>query len=78
MKRKDFVELKSKEIGELKKLLGEKKLELVKIYPEIAMGREKNTKKAGLLKKDIARIATLINEKEIVKKEEAKDENIQR
>ena len=42
------------------------------------MGREKNTKKAGLLKKDIARIATLINEKEIVKKEEVKDENIQR
>lgn len=68
MKIKDFKDLKTKEIGELKKLLDGYIVESLKIKAKIASNQEKNLKAAGNLRRDIARVATLIREKEILEK----------
>lgn len=69
MKRKDLVELKTKEVKDLTKMLGEKKIELEKIRVNIRAGKEKNLKKASNLRRDISQILTLISEKKILEKE---------
>lgn len=75
MKKKEYNELKSKEIPDLLKMVKTKKAELAKLGPKIIAGEEKNLKKAGKIRKDVAQILTLIREKEILKAEE-KNENI--
>lgn len=72
MKKKELTELRSKEVGELIKLLKDKKEKLAKLAPEIAIGKEKNLKKAAILRKEIAQILTMVREKEIAG-EEIKD-----
>lgn len=77
MKLKEFKDLKNKEIKELLKISDEKKVLLRKVILEIKSGSEKNLKKAHNLKKEIAKILTLIKEKEIIQKivsEEKKEE----
>ncbi len=63
MKNKEFKELKSKKKDELFKLINAKKLEADKITARIQAGREKNLKKAKILKREIAQILTVLNEK---------------
>jgi len=75
MKRKDFIELKTKETADLLKMVKTKKTELAKLGPKVSAGEEKNLKKAAGLRREVAQILTLIREKEILKKEE-KSENI--
>lgn len=75
MKKREFTELKSKEVVELLKSVKAKKAELAKLNPKIKSGEEKNLKKAANIRRDVAQILTLIREKEIIKKEE-KNENI--
>lgn len=70
MKRKDLVDLRSKEVKDLNKILGEKKAELEKVMVNVPAGKEKNLKKANNLRRDISQILTIIREKEIRKKEE--------
>ncbi len=72
MKKADLTSLRTKEIKELTKALKDKKGELAKLTQKIKSGSEKNLKKGKLLKKDIAQILTVIREKEIMTKEEAK------
>jgi ribosomal protein L29 len=72
MKRKDFNEMKSKTIKELMKLVSEKKLEAAKKKMEAASGKEKNFKSFRNLRREIAKILTLIREKEILEKLQAK------
>lgn len=69
MKTKDFKELKAKETKDLVKMVMAKKDELAKTVPSLKVGKEKNLKKASLLKKEVAQLLTLIREKEILKKE---------
>ncbi|MDP1710129.1 MAG: 50S ribosomal protein L29 [bacterium] len=69
MKRKEFNDLKGKKIEDLVKFLKAKKLEHVKVKAKMAQGGEKNLKVAKNLRLEIARIATLITEKEIIEKE---------
>ncbi len=72
MKKKDFKELKTKEVSELKKIADSKKTDLAKVVPSLKAGKEKNLKKAKNLKKEIAQMLSLITEKGIMKKEETK------
>lgn len=76
MKRKDFNELKKKEIKDLLKLSREKKFEAKKAKLNLVSGKEKNLKVYRNIRRDIAQIETVIREKEIMEnlmpKEEAK------
>lgn len=69
MKRKDLVDLKTKEVKDLNKILGDKKAELEKVMVNVSVGKEKNFKKAKNLRRDISQILTIVKEKEIGKKE---------
>ena len=74
----DLKNLRKKTKDELQKLLKEKEDELRKVVTEIFKTKEKNIKKPSFLRKDIARIKTIINQKMSKKdtslKEEDKDE----
>jgi ribosomal protein L29 len=76
MKRKDFTGLRGKTIKELQKLAYEKKTEAIKKKMDIMGGKEKNIKLYRNLMTEVAKILTLVREKEIVEKIEAKSEEI--
>lgn len=76
MKTKDFKDLKTKEVKELRKNANDLVLQLSKIKAKIASGQEKNLKGAKNLRRDIARILTLIKEKEIVEKLKTESEEV--
>ncbi|MFC1700074.1 50S ribosomal protein L29 [Patescibacteria group bacterium] len=61
-------DLKKKSKSELHKALKEARGNLSKLKIEVIEKKEKNIKKIGILRKDIARIRTILNEK----KEEVK------
>jgi ribosomal protein L29 len=74
MKRKEFNDLRTKDLKALKKLAMEKKLEAAKKRMEIVGGKEKNLKATNNLRHDLAQILTLIREKEIIEKLQPKEE----
>jgi ribosomal protein L29 len=77
MKKKELNELRNKNIKELKKIAVEKRLECRKLMVKVTAGKEKNQKVGKNLSREIARILTLVREKEIIEKlqkpEEKKD-----
>ena len=68
MKKKDFNLLRSKDIQELKKMALEKKKEAILAFASMKSGKEKNFKKSYSIRKEVARILTLIKEKEILRR----------
>lgn len=66
MKRKEFTDLRAKSIKELGKIVSEKRLDAEKVKMKITGGKEKNTKVHKNLAREIAKILTLIREKEII------------
>ena len=74
MKRKEFNDLRGKDIKDLKKLVMDKKLESEKARMKIFSGKEKNFKVNENLSREIAKILTLIREKEIIESLQAKVE----
>ncbi|KKR44957.1 MAG: hypothetical protein UU51_C0001G0038 [Microgenomates group bacterium GW2011_GWC1_41_20] len=80
MKRKEINELRGKTIQELAKIAEAKKIEAEKAKMKIMGGKEKNLKVRRNLTREIAKILTLVREKEIIealsslepKKEEVK------
>ena len=60
--------MKKKKVGE-KELVLEKKKKLALFMSEIVLQKEKNVKKGRLLRREIARILTLLRERDIVDKE---------
>ena len=66
MKRKEFNDLRGKNIQELGKIALEKKLEAEKAKMKMLGGKEKNLKVRKNLAKEIAKILTLVREKEII------------
>ncbi len=58
-----------KKTEDLRKIVSEKKLELMKLLSNKASKGDKNLKKGRNLKKEIAQILTIIKEKEIIGKE---------
>ena len=55
-------EIRKKSEKDLKKLLKKKKEKLKEVKFNLSSGRVKNTKEAKKIKKDIARILTILNE----------------
>lgn len=55
-------ELRKKDKKQLKELLEKKKNKLQEVKNNLSSGRVKNTKEARIIKKDIARILTILNE----------------
>lgn len=60
--------MKKKKIGE-KELVLEKKKKLALFMSEIVLQKEKNVKKGRLLRREIARMLTLLRERDIIDKE---------
>lgn len=69
MKKKDLYKFREKSGSELKKVLRDKKLELLRVSVNIKASKEKNLKKAYNLKRDIAQLKTIKKEKELIDKE---------
>ncbi len=76
MKTKEFKDLKSKDIKSLVKIVNEKKTALSKKMTEINTGKEKNIKAGVNLRHEIAKILTLIKEKQIIDELEKRKENV--
>ncbi len=74
MKRKEFTELKTKDIKALQKMAFEKNVEAAKIKVNMSSGKEKNLRVHRNLRREIAQILTLIREKEIIEKLQPKKE----
>jgi ribosomal protein L29 len=73
MKKKDFTELREKSAIELIKLAMKKKTEAAKKRMEILAGKEKNLKAYKNLRSEVAKILTLVREKEILEKLQPED-----
>lgn len=65
MKKKEFSEFKTKNQQELKKKIEELKKEEFETSIQLKMGKIKNVRHGGQIRKDIARIKTLINQMEV-------------
>jgi ribosomal protein L29 len=71
MKRKDYADLKGKTVAELTKLASTKRTDAIKKKMQTLAGKEKNLKVYRNLRVEIAKILTLIREKEILEKVES-------
>lgn len=69
MKKKDIRDLRLKSPKELMKMVAEKRKELAVFTSGVVLQKEKNVKKGKLARKEIARILTLLREKEILEVE---------
>lgn len=65
MKRNDITALQSKEIAELQQQLSELETELVKARLERSAGKLQNPAKVKSLSDDIARVKTVIRDKQL-------------
>ena len=73
MKRKEFNELREKTPKELMKIVMKKKAEAEMAKMKILSGKEKNLKLTKNLTHEVAKILTLVREKEIVESLESKE-----
>lgn len=65
MKKSDLQQLKGLDLNSLVKLVEEKKSALLKLRIDLTMGKLKNISQIRKLKKEIAQILTIINEKKL-------------
>ncbi|KKQ26286.1 MAG: 50S ribosomal protein L29 [Candidatus Woesebacteria bacterium GW2011_GWA1_37_8] len=69
MKKNELKTVRAKSSEELGKTLNDKKQDLEKIQLDLASGKEKNLKKVKNLKREIAQLLTVINEKTLIEAE---------
>ncbi len=62
MKKKEFQELKNKPVAELNKMMSEFKERLWNVKNDLIRGKVKNIQEVKTIKKDIARIMTVVNQ----------------
>ena len=65
----DTKDLREKNESELQKLLDKTREKLSKVSIEVMQGKTKNTSQAKFLRKDIARIMTVLNENKVEKEQ---------
>ncbi|MAG59962.1 50S ribosomal protein L29 [Candidatus Woesebacteria bacterium] len=65
MKKKDFKDLKDSSLDQVTKLIGEKNQELARVRSEIFIGKHKNVKIAKNIRRDRARLETMLQEKKV-------------
>jgi len=63
-------ELRNLNIADLEKMINEKKNEVSEVSKKVVKGSEKNIKKVGQLKRELARMMTVLNEFKIIKEVE--------
>lgn len=63
MKTKDFKNLKNEETKKLLDLVAKKKLELMQNTVKLLGSKEKNIKKGKVLRKEIAQVLTILNDR---------------
>lgn len=63
MKKKQLKEIKNKTAEELEKLVAETKTQLNKLKIEVLSGKNKNKRMGRSLRKEIAQLLTIINQK---------------
>jgi ribosomal protein L29 len=68
MKRKDYTDLKGKTVADLIKMVSVKRTDAIKKKMQILAGKEKNIKVYRNYRSEIAKILTLVREKEILEK----------
>ena len=73
MKKKDYKDIKIKTIGDLVKKVKELRREITEKNIELKMGKTKNVHEANTLRKDVAKILTIIKIKSF-EKENTKSE----
>jgi len=73
MKKNDLTSLRAKSIGEIKKVLEDKKNDAEKTRINIVSGREKDLKKAKKIRREVAQVATILREKIIIEAEKNKN-----
>jgi len=61
-------ELRQKNDNELEKILQEKRKKLYQLRSDLVAGKVKNVREIRMVKKDIARILTILNERKSSKK----------
>jgi large subunit ribosomal protein L29 len=61
-------ELRQKSDNELEKILQEKRKKLYQLRSDLVAGKVKNVREIRMVKKDIARILTILNERKLSKK----------
>ncbi len=66
MRKKDLAELRAKSKEELKKTLKEAEVSLLKLRIDLGAGKTKNVRAISRKKDEIARIKTMMREKEIM------------
>ena len=69
MKRNELFKLRGKVKEELKDLVEIKKLEFLKVEANIKAKREKNLKRAKILRHELSQILTILREKELMEKD---------
>ncbi len=67
MKTRDIKELHSKTPEDLKKMLMDLKLEMAKLNLDLNLNKNKNINILKTKKRDVARILTVLTEKEVIK-----------
>lgn len=60
MKRRQFAEIKNKPPLELQRLLGELRDKLWQLKADLAAGKVKNVREIRVIKKDVARLLTVL------------------
>lgn len=65
MKRKEIQELAKKTLPELKEMLREIRQNLLKTKMDLAGGKTKNIRAVAKMRDDLARVATVIRQKEL-------------
>jgi large subunit ribosomal protein L29 len=71
-------DLREMNLGELEQRLVESKHELFNLRFQLATGKQDNSARLGQVRKEIARIATLLREREIEAAEAAEREEVNR
>lgn len=75
MKKKELDEMKNKTIAELGKKLVDLSKQMIDSKIQLKAGKLKNVHQAGNLKKDIARIKSIIQIKSLIQTASKKDKN---
>ena len=65
MKRDDLIKLRTKSIAELQKEVEKLEKELVDLRMQKAIGKNKNTREYKLKRHDLARLKTVLEEKQL-------------
>ena len=75
MKRKDITALHDKTSGELEQQLQELRKNLAKAKLELPIGKLEDTRLPGKIRDDIARVKTILSEKQLLAKKSVAKEN---